>query len=81
MSRSSNRPDPKAYYPITWDSCFLIYEIEHDADDFVHFALKTGDKIGKMRKSRIRFTGHGDAYFLAGSRYARIYFSDCLRMK
>ena len=81
MSRPSNRPDPKAYYPITWDSCFLIYEIEHDADDFVRFALKTGDKISKMRKSRIRFTGHGDAYFLAGSRYARIYFSDCLRMK
>lgn len=81
MSRSSNRPDPKAYYPITWDSCFLIYEIEHDADDFVRFALKTGDKISKMRKSRVRFTSHGDAYFRAGSGYTRIYFGDCLRMK
>jgi len=78
---SRNRPDPKAYYPITWDSCFLIYGIEHDADDFVHFALKTGDKIGEMRKSRVRFASHGDAYFRAGSEYARIYLRDCLRMK
>lgn len=76
-----NRPDPKAYFPITWDSCFLIYGIEHDVDDSVLFALKTGNEISRMRRSRIRFTSYGDAYFRAGSGYTRIYFSDCLRMK
>lgn len=76
-----SRPDPKAYFPITWDSCFLIYGIEYGLDDSVLFALKTGNEIGRMRRSRIRFTSHGDAYFRAGSGYTRIYFSDCLRMK
>ena len=79
--RTVNRPNPKAYFPIAWDSCFLIYGIEHDTDDSVLFALKTGNEISRMRRSRIRFTSHGDAYFRAGSGYTRIYFSDCLRMK
>lgn len=81
MSRPSTKPDPKAYFPITWDFCFLIYDIEHGIDDHVLFALKTGNEISRMRRSRIRFTSHGDAYFRAGSGYTRIYFSDCLRMK
>ena len=76
-----NRPDPKAYYPITWDACFLISEIEYEGDYFVHFALKTGDTLSRMRKSRVRFTSYGDAYFRAGSEHARIYLRDCLRMK
>lgn len=80
MRTAAIKPKPKAYYPITWDSCILIYDIEYGNDDLVLFALKTGDVVSRLRKSRIRYTSHGDPYFRAGSEYCRIYFSDCLKM-
>ena len=83
MSRPSNRPDPKAYFPITWDSCFLIYDIERGVDDYVLFSVKTGSDLSRIRKSAVRYNSRGEAYFRAGPGYgySRIYLNDCLRMK
>ena len=80
MRTAAIKPKAKAYYPITWDSCFLIYDIEHEIDDVVLFALKTGDTIGRLRRARVRYTSRGEPYFSTGSAHCRIYLIDCMKM-
>lgn len=81
--RTVNRPNPKAYFPIAWNSCFLIYDIEYGIDHYVLFSVKTGSDLSRIRKSVVRYNSRGEAYFRAGPGYgySRIYLNDCLRMK
>ena len=68
----------KFYYPVTWDTCIVIYDVIYDIDDKIKFAWIVYDEIKKTRYSKIRSEKDGRSNFKSYNR--KIYLDECVRI-
>lgn len=54
----------KANYGITNLYGIMITGIEHGIDDYIYYHHANGNNIGKLNRSKIRYTAKGRAYFV-----------------
>lgn len=71
------KQQPITRYWLTYDSGFLIYDID-ETEERVVIANFANGKIFGLRKNKIYYSMEGAAYFNHFGR--KIYFNECLRI-
>ena len=56
---------PIAYYALFVDSFIMIYDIQHDIEDYIIYTYKTSHKESRKYRAKVRYDKAGNAYFRA----------------